>query len=94
VRTSYLKDLQLFHEMKDFMGEKQRQRDCRQQISDRIKKRTVESFSCTSLGFYLFGFFSLDSKNRCFKSLHLRKHLILPIVHKSANSGQMTGPSS
>lgn len=75
--------------MKDFIGENQRQRDCGQQISDRIKKRTEEPISCTSVGFYLFGFFPYMAK----MSLRLRKHLILPTVHKNANSEQMTQPS-
>lgn len=43
--------------MKDFIGEKQRERDCGQQISDRIKKRAEKPVSCTFSGFYLFGFF-------------------------------------
>lgn len=60
--TSYLKDLQTFYEMKDFISEKQRQRDCGQQISDRIKKRTEEPISCTSLGLYLFVFFPIWQK--------------------------------
>jgi len=42
--------------MKDFIGEKQRQRDYRQQISDKIKEKTEEPVSCTSLRFYLCGF--------------------------------------
>lgn len=51
-----LKNLEFFYEMKDFIGEKQRQSDCRKQITDRIKERTEEYVFCTSLGFYSCGF--------------------------------------
>lgn len=58
--------------MKDFISLKQRQRDCKQQISDRIKKISEEPVSCTSLGFYLFVFLPCTAKKGHFKFLHLK----------------------
>lgn len=64
--------------MKDFIDEKQRQRDYKQQLSDRIKERTGEPVSCTSLGFYLCGFLPCMAKMDVV-SLCVTKHLIPPI---------------